>query len=234
GGGISFVYEVHPRIVVKVPKPREFKREQFYKEVEIYRIFSQNPPCPSIMQCFLFSDSSIFLEYIRAVAFLESLNLAYGNLRPKNVLLNRNRLKLSDFDSTAKIGANYEACIAPQTKENVKLSAFLALGQNKIDVSLKILTSIVLESWSYFRHNKYVTVLELAAHTNMVLDERINATGNNGSRRKESNEVATPWRLLLLRFNGELTKSERSSGNNHHDVDHNRLGEEFISKKEFC
>lgn len=36
GGGISFVYEIHPRIVVKVPKSGEFEREQFQKEVKIY------------------------------------------------------------------------------------------------------------------------------------------------------------------------------------------------------
>ncbi|KAI9034835.1 uncharacterized protein KD926_005325 [Aspergillus affinis] len=155
GGGISFVYEVHPRIVVKVPKSGEFEREQFQKELEIYQVFLQNPPCPSIVQCFLSSGSGIFLEYMRdkslssriqnnhirdqqtmvvtkvekleplllrkewmndlaqAVAFLESLNLAHGDLRPENVLLDRNRLKLSDFDCTAKIGTNYEACMAP-------------------------------------------------------------------------------------------------------------------------
>ncbi|KAJ5934934.1 hypothetical protein N7466_004481 [Penicillium verhagenii] len=121
GGGISFVYEVHPRIVVKVPKSGEFERQQFHKELEIYRMFSQNPPCPSIVQCFHFSDSGIFLEYMRewmndlaqAVAFLESLNLAHGDLRPENVLLDRNRLKLSDFDCAAKIGTIYEACMAP-------------------------------------------------------------------------------------------------------------------------
>ncbi|EKV13711.1 hypothetical protein PDIG_36220 [Penicillium digitatum PHI26] len=121
GGGISFVYEVHPRIVVKVPKSGEFERQQFHKELEIYQVFSQNPPCHSIVQCFLFSDSGIFLEYMRewmndlaqAVAFLESLNLAHGDLRPENVLLDRNRLKLSDFDCTARIGTNYEACMAP-------------------------------------------------------------------------------------------------------------------------
>ncbi|EEP79066.1 predicted protein [Uncinocarpus reesii 1704] len=45
--------------------------------------------------------------------FLESLNLAHGDLRPENVLLDRNRLKLSDFDSTAEIGSEFEACIAP-------------------------------------------------------------------------------------------------------------------------
>lgn len=68
GGGISFVYEVHPRIVVKVPKSGEFEGEQFRKELEIYQIFSQNHPCPSIVQCFLFSPGGIFLEYMRGVA----------------------------------------------------------------------------------------------------------------------------------------------------------------------
>ncbi|RAK99862.1 protein kinase [Aspergillus ibericus CBS 121593] len=154
-GGISFVYEVHPRIVVKVPKSGDFEREQFRKELKIYEIFSQHPPCPSIVQCFLYSDNGIFLEYMRdvtlcsriqnnhtrdqqtavvtkvekleplslrkewmndlaqAVAFLESLNLAHGDLRPENILLDRNRLKLSDFDCTAEIGSDFEACMAP-------------------------------------------------------------------------------------------------------------------------
>lgn len=52
-------------------------------------------------------------DLAQAVAFLESLNLAHGDLRPENVLLDRNRLKLSDFDCTAEIGTNYEACMAP-------------------------------------------------------------------------------------------------------------------------
>ncbi|RHZ67362.1 uncharacterized protein CDV56_109417 [Aspergillus thermomutatus] len=136
-GGISFVYEVHPRIVVKVPKSGDFEREQFQKELKIYEIFSQHPPCPSIVQCFFYADNGIFLEYMRdvtlcsriqnnhtrdqqssvvtkvekleplplrkewmndlaqAVAFLESLNLAH------------------DFDCTAEIGTDFEACIAP-------------------------------------------------------------------------------------------------------------------------
>lgn len=72
GGGISFVYEVHPRIVVKVPKPGEFERQQFLKEMKIYQIFSQNPPCLSIVQCFLFSDSGIFLEYMRGSILIQS------------------------------------------------------------------------------------------------------------------------------------------------------------------
>ncbi|RDW90830.1 sterol homeostasis protein ARV1 [Aspergillus mulundensis] len=52
-------------------------------------------------------------DLAQAVAYLESLNLAHGDLRPENILLDRNRLKLSDFDCTAEIGADYEACMAP-------------------------------------------------------------------------------------------------------------------------
>lgn len=52
-------------------------------------------------------------DLAHAVAFLESLGLAHGDLRPENILLHRNRLKLSDFDCTAKIGTYFEACIAP-------------------------------------------------------------------------------------------------------------------------
>ncbi|KAJ5587263.1 uncharacterized protein N7459_003028 [Penicillium hispanicum] len=139
-GGISFVYEVHPRIVVKVPKSGDFEKEQFQKELKVYKAFS-HPPCPSIVQCF-YADNGIFLEYIRditlcsriqnnhtrdqhtaivtkindlaqAVAFLESLNLAHSDLRPKNILLDRNQLKLSDFNYTAEIGSDFKACIAP-------------------------------------------------------------------------------------------------------------------------
>jgi serine/threonine protein kinase len=52
-------------------------------------------------------------DLAQAVAFLESLNLAHGDLRPENILLDRNRLKLSDFDCTAEIGAPHEACMTP-------------------------------------------------------------------------------------------------------------------------
>ncbi|CAI7646443.1 unnamed protein product [Penicillium glandicola] len=133
GGGISFVYEVHPRIVVKVPKSGDFEREQFDKDLEIYRIFSQNPPCPSIVQIQanhtrdqqtmvvtkveklepLLLRKERMNDLAQAVAFLELRDLAHGDLRPENILLDRNRLKLSDFDCTAKIGTNYEACMAP-------------------------------------------------------------------------------------------------------------------------
>lgn len=65
GGGISFVYEVHPLIVVKVPKSGEEERERFRKELKIYEILSRHSPCPSIVQCFLYTTDGIFLEYMR-------------------------------------------------------------------------------------------------------------------------------------------------------------------------
>ncbi|KAJ5611697.1 hypothetical protein N7528_008802, partial [Penicillium herquei] len=60
---------------------------------------------------------SLRLEWMndltQAVAFLESLNLAHGDLRPENVWLDRNKLKLSDFDCTAEIGTELEICQEP-------------------------------------------------------------------------------------------------------------------------
>ncbi|KAL5361799.1 hypothetical protein BJX96DRAFT_89564 [Aspergillus floccosus] len=131
GGAISFVYEVHPRIVVKLPRSGEFEREQYHKELRIYETFSRHPPCPSIVQCFFCTDTGIFLEYMRdgslssriqnnhirdqqtmvvtRVEISEPLSLrkrwmnnlvqavAFLDLRPENILLDRDQLKLSDF-----------------------------------------------------------------------------------------------------------------------------------------
>lgn len=52
-------------------------------------------------------------DLAQAVAFLESLNLAHGDLRPDNILIDGDQLKLSDFDCTAQIGTDFEACIPP-------------------------------------------------------------------------------------------------------------------------
>lgn len=52
-------------------------------------------------------------DLTQAVAFLESLNLAHGDLRPENIVLDRDRLELSDFDCTAGVGADFQACMAP-------------------------------------------------------------------------------------------------------------------------
>lgn len=52
-------------------------------------------------------------DLAQAIAFLESLNLAHGDLRPENILFDRDRLKVSDFDCAAEIGTDFEACMAP-------------------------------------------------------------------------------------------------------------------------
>lgn len=49
----------------------------------------------------------------QAVAFVEFLNLAHWDLRPENILLNGNQLKLSDFGCTAEIETGFEARMAP-------------------------------------------------------------------------------------------------------------------------
>jgi hypothetical protein len=49
-------------------------------------------------------------DLTRAVAFLESLNLAHGDLQPGNIFMHGDRIKLSDFDCTAEFG---ESCGTP-------------------------------------------------------------------------------------------------------------------------
>ncbi|KAJ2978267.1 hypothetical protein NQ176_g3908 [Zarea fungicola] len=45
-------------------------------------------------------------ELVGAIAWLESLGLVHGDLRPANILLDRHdHLKLADFDSVAKMGS---------------------------------------------------------------------------------------------------------------------------------
>ncbi|GFF62839.1 kinase-like protein [Aspergillus udagawae] len=200
-GGISFIYEVYPRIVVKVPKSGEFEREQFHKEVKIYEIFSRHPPCPSVVQCFYNTGNGIFLEYMRdmslssriqnnhvwdqhtmvvtkvekleplhlrkkwmndlaqAVAFLESLNLAHGDLRPENILLDRDRLKLSDFD--------YQCLTEDPNEHGSKVVDLLQKMEFLMLDGDPLIDDIINNCW----HNKYSTVAELAAHTQTLLAE---------------------------------------------------------------
>lgn len=52
------------------------------------------------------------IDLSHGVAFLESLGFAHGDLRPENILLDRDRLKVADFYCTAKIGSEFEASIS--------------------------------------------------------------------------------------------------------------------------
>jgi hypothetical protein len=250
-------------------------------------------------------------DLAQAVAFLESLNLAHGDLRPENVLLDRNRLKLSDFDCTAAIGTNYEACMAPYGRllnsneaDQGECGTFGFLGPRTEQFALgslyyfinygfevygdrcltedpyehgpkvvdllqnmefpklegnPLIDNVIDKCW----HNKYVTVSELAAHTKKLLDERTDAAGSNGvgSREEGSNKVRIPigtisivrwrmimgriihglwcalgdwWTFLLRSTSGVVTTAERANGDSSDKVDENLLGEEFLSKKEFC
>jgi serine/threonine protein kinase len=48
------------------------------------------------------------------IAWLESLRLAHGDLKPNNVLVDKqDRVKIADFDCTNFIGLEFEACIPP-------------------------------------------------------------------------------------------------------------------------
>lgn len=47
-------------------------------------------------------------ELAGPVAFLEPLKLSHGDLRPDNILLDADRLKLSDFDCTAEFGTDLD------------------------------------------------------------------------------------------------------------------------------
>ncbi|KAJ5287262.1 protein kinase domain-containing protein [Penicillium angulare] len=158
-GGISSVYQVDCGIVVKVPNSDEFSRQQFLKEIEIYKRFSRQTACAFIVQCFHLTDDAIFLENMRdqclairiqgnhdydwekwvviqvnkleplhlrlawmngitqAIAFLESLTLAHGDLRPENILLHDNKIKVTDFDNTAPFGTPFWVCMEPWGRE---------------------------------------------------------------------------------------------------------------------
>lgn len=76
-GAISYVYEVHPRTVVDVPKPEVpgESTEQFPQELRIYETFSRNPPCPSVVQCIFYTDNGIFLEYMRGMPPMRTLRV---------------------------------------------------------------------------------------------------------------------------------------------------------------
>lgn len=113
-------------------------------------------------------------DLAQAVAFLESHNLAHGDLRPENILIDRNRVKLSDFDCTSQIGTPFEACIAPYGRflndtdeidqgergtagflgprtEQFALGSLYYFINYGFEVLLRILTTMGLELWSCYR-----------------------------------------------------------------------------------
>lgn len=100
GGGISFVYEVHPLIVVKVPKSGEEEREKFHKELKIYEILSQYPRCPSLVECFLYTTDGIFLEYMRGATPISMLLIYLLTALPDISLAYRKQFNLTRDNKT--------------------------------------------------------------------------------------------------------------------------------------
>lgn len=56
-------------------------------------------------------------DLAQAIAFLESLNLAHGDLRPDNILLDCDRIKVTDFDNTAEFGTPFWVLQVPWGRE---------------------------------------------------------------------------------------------------------------------
>lgn len=56
-------------------------------------------------------------DITQAIAFLESFKLAHGDLRPDNLLLNCNRIKVTDLDNAAMFGTPFTVCQEPWGRE---------------------------------------------------------------------------------------------------------------------
>lgn len=245
----------------------------------------------------------------QAVAFLESLGLAHGDLRPENILLDRNELKLSDFDCTAKIGTHHEACMCPygrllnsneldqgepgtsgslgsRTEQFALGSLFYlinygfevygdrCLAEDPYDHGPKVLD--LLQNMEFPRldgdpliddiidrcwHNKYVTVAELAAHTEALLNENTDVSNADGGQMKENSDVAAViqttfinrwhtvigriiygifhgvrvwWRSLLQRIRGQASITKGASSDTGDNMVQPQFDEDFLSKREIC
>ncbi|KAJ5924851.1 serine/threonine protein kinase [Penicillium verhagenii] len=265
-GGISFVYEVHPLIVVKVPKSGPEERESFRKELKIYEILSRHPPCPSLVQCFYHTTDGIFLEYMRGVTpyfdpllslgmndlaqgvtFLGSLNLAHGDLNETDHGMPGSAGLLGPRTEQFALGSLYylihygfelydDQCLVDDPYEHGP--EVLDLLQNMVFPKLDgdpLIDNIIDKCW----HNQYLTLPDLATHTETLLKEPRGAALNQ-------EEASTPgWRTTIDRTmcpswssvgtrrqdNGEVNKcDDYDKVNQKHSGEHGNV----LSKEEFC
>lgn len=198
-------------------------------------------------------------DLAQAVAFLEPLSLAHGDLRPENVLLDRNRLKLSDFDCTAGIGSKYEACMAPygrilnhEESDQGECGTFGLLGPRTEQFALGSLYYFInygFEVYSdrcptddpYDHGPKVVELLqnmEFPKLDSSVIDNIIAKCWHN--KYVKVAELATDTKALLSETTDAIERREvanepkRAIGDDCDVMDQICLEEDFLSKKEFC
>ncbi|EAS36715.3 uncharacterized protein CIMG_02069 [Coccidioides immitis RS] len=112
GGGISSVYEVHPREHCRQCSKAWRVRES---NLDTQKNHVQDQQTMIVTKVEKLEPLPLRKEWLNdlahAVAFLESLNLAHGDLRPENIQLGGDQPKLSDLHCTAEIGTDFEACM---------------------------------------------------------------------------------------------------------------------------
>lgn len=194
-------------------------------------------------------------DLAHAVAFLESLNLAHGDLRPENILLDRNRIKLSDFDCTAPMGACHEACMAPYGRllnsseaehGSRGSSGFLgprteqfALGSlyYLINYGFEVYGDRCLTEDPYDHGPKTVELLQNLVFPSLdgdpAIDKIIDKCWHN-KYATVSDLAAETKALLDENPDNEATATELDNGNSRDDEDQHLFEGNFISKKDFC
>jgi serine/threonine protein kinase len=194
-------------------------------------------------------------DLAQAVAFLESLKLAHGDLRPENILLDHDRLKLSDFDCTAEIGSEFEACVAPygrilnsnEVDEGpVGSSGFLGPRTEQFALgSLYYLINYGFEGYGNQRltetpkehGRKVVELLQNMEFPDLdgdpLIDDIIDHCWHN-EYATVAELAACTEALVTERTNDEASSRRESNGGSCGDVDLDNLTEEFFLTKVFC
>lgn len=169
-----------------------------------------------------------------------------------NILLDRNRLKLSDFDSTAEIGTDYEACMAPYGRilnsnetdlGECGTSDFLgprteqfALGSlfYLINYGFEVYGDRCLTENPYEHGPKVVELLQNMEFPelggNPLIDNIIKKCWHNEFI--SISDLAAQTRDLKS-TDGEATTAEEANGKSCDEAPIS-LGEGFTSEKEFC
>ncbi|KAJ5953129.1 serine/threonine protein kinase [Penicillium verhagenii] len=211
-------------------------------------------------------------DLAQGVAFLGSLNLAHGDLRAENILLDRDRLVLSDFDCTAEFGTYFETCPcpygrllnSPRTEQFALGSLYylvyygfevyddqcltddpyehgpkvLELLQDMVFPKLDgdpLVDDIIDKCW----HNQYLTLPDLATHTETLIKEPRSAAldqeeaSTPGLRTAIDRTMCQSWSRLgaQQQDNGEVIKcGDYDKVDKKHSGEH----EHVFSKEEFC